>query len=304
MLMEITHLQSINDAISQMSPGDILVLNDGIYHEKVEIWLDNITIRAKNIGKAIITNKDYYHKIMPDKNECNTFHTYTVYVGGNHIHLEGLLLQNEAIPSNVYGQAVALHVDGNHFQCEHCIIESAQDTLFTGPLPEDLCKRYASFYPPEKLKGISSKQIYKHCTIKGDVDFIFGCATALFEECTIITIDSNRTTPSFVCAPAHPKELPFGYLFYHCQFKGKEKAFLARPWRDYGCAAFIECELGDHILPKGYDKWNDTHRDQTARFYEYTKNKDVSQRVSWSHQLSSVEAKTYIINFKTFLEKK
>ena len=182
MLFEISSGTSINETLQKMKPEDILLLEDGVYHEKVEVWKDKITIQAKNPGKATIVNGDYYHKIMLDKNECNTFHTYTLYIGGNHVHLEGLILQNEAVPSRVYGQAVALHVDGNDFLCENCIIESAQDTLFTGPLPEDLCNRYASFYPPEKLKGLPSKQIYRHCTIKGDVDFIFGCATALFEE--------------------------------------------------------------------------------------------------------------------------
>lgn len=304
MIIEITPNQSINKAISKMNHGDTLILHDGTYNEKVEIWINQITICSANPGKAIITNKDYYHKIMSDGNECNTFHTYTLYIGGNYVTLKNLIIQNEALPSNIYGQAVALHVDGDDFLCENCIISSAQDTLFTGPLPQDLCERYTSFYPPEKLKGLPSKQIYRHCTIKGEVDFIFGCATALFEECTIVTIDANRTTPSFVCAPAHPEDLPFGYLFYHCKFKGKEKAFLARPWRDYGCAAFIECDLGDYILPEGYNKWNDTNRDQTARFYEYTINKDISQRVAWSHQLSSIEAKTYVEDFLFFLEKK
>ncbi|MDE6407459.1 MAG: hypothetical protein K2K50_02495, partial [Anaeroplasmataceae bacterium] len=304
MLIEITSMQSINEAISKMHSGDTIILHDGIYQEKVEVWLNNITIRAKNTGKAIITNKDYYHKIMSDGNECNTFHTYTLYIGGNNITLEGLVIQNEALPSKIYGQAVALHVDGDNFSCKSCNITSAQDTLFTGPLPQDLCERYAAFYPPEKLKGLPSRQTYKNCIITGDVDFIFGCATALFEECTIITLDSNRSTPSFVCAPAHPKELPFGYLFYHCKFQGNEKTYLARPWRDYGCASFIDCELGNHILPEGFNKWNDTNRDKTARFFEYNKNVNIQERVSWSHQLTSFEAEDYVKNFYAYLLEK
>ena len=304
MLIEVTHLQSINETLSHMSSGDILILNDGIYYEKVEIWLDNITIRAKNAGKAIISNKDYYHKIMMDQNECNTFHTYTLYIGGKGVQLDGLIIQNESVPSKIYGQAVALHVDGDNFTCENCTITSAQDTLFTGPLPQDLCERYASFYPPEKLKGLPSKQVYRHCIIKGDVDFIFGCATALFEECTIITIDTARTTPSFICAPAHSQDTPYGFLFYHCTFKGNEKTYLARPWRDYGCAAFIDCDLGKHILPEGFDKWNDTNRDKTARFYEYTKGCSNHSRVPWSHQLTSSEAKEYLLKFNVFFQRK
>ena len=246
-------------------------------------------------------NKDYAHKIMEDNNECNTFRTYTLYVGGNNVKLKNLVIQNEATPSYIYGQAVALHVEGDHFTCEGCQLQSAQDTLFTGPMPSDLIERYRGFYPPEKLKGIPSKQIYRHCTILGDVDFIFGCATALFEECEICSISRNSLTPSYVCAPAHAKETPFGYLFYKCKFIGTEPAYLARPWRDYGCAAFIDCFLGNHILSEGYNKWNNTNRDKTARFFEYTSTSDLTGRVPWAKLLNRIDATNYVVEFKKYL---
>ncbi|MDE7263528.1 MAG: hypothetical protein K2N64_02560 [Anaeroplasmataceae bacterium] len=302
MIIEISPDQSITEAIKQLNPKDVLVLNDGIYNEKVEIWNSNITIKAKNYLKAKIIHKDYYHKIMPDNNECNTFRTYTLYVGGDYVKLEGLDIQNEAVPSCIYGQAVALHVDGNHFLCEQCRIASAQDSLFTGPMPSDLLLRYEGFYPPEKRKGTPSKQIYRQCTIIGDVDFIFGCATAFFDQCKIISLDRGSTNPTYVCAPAHSKELSFGYLFYKCSFQGNEPAYLARPWRDYGCVAFIECKLDEHILPEGYNKWDNTHRDKTARFYEYSTEIDTSRRVSWAHLLSSADATKYLNKFLSFLE--
>ncbi|MDE7161913.1 MAG: hypothetical protein K2N65_04040, partial [Anaeroplasmataceae bacterium] len=288
----------------KLNIGDTLLFNDGVYQEKLVIWKDSITLKAKNPGKAILTNKDYYHKIMQDHNECNTFRTYTVYVGANHVTFEDLVIQNESTPSNIYGQAVALHVDGNDFLCKNCTISSAQDTLFTGPLPKDLLERYKGFYEGDKLRGNFSTQVYKDCKIIGDVDFIFGCAVALFENCDLITLDRKSKIPSYVCAPAHPMELPYGYLFYKCHFKGQGAAYLARPWRDYGCAAFIDCSLGNHIHPEGFNKWNDTNRDKTARFYEYTPKKDTSTRVSWSHQLTQAEAVEYVQKFKMFLKEK
>ena len=44
--------------------------------------------------------------------------------------------------------------------------------------------------------------------------------------------------------------------------------YLARPWQDYGLSRFENCSYGPHINPLGFDKWNDTDRDRTARFYE------------------------------------
>lgn len=303
MITEITPDISINETLKKLNSKDILILNDGIYYEKVEVWNSNITIKAKHHLKAKIAHKDYYHKIMPDNNECNTFRTYTLYVGGNDVKIEGIIIENQAVPSCIYGQAVAMHVDGNNFTCEECVITGAQDTLFTGPMPADLLLRYEGFYPIEKRKGTPSKQIYRKCTIKGDVDFIFGCATVFFDQCKIISLDRNSTKPSYICAPAHPEELPFGYLFHKCIIQGNEPAYLARPWRDYGCAAFIECELDNHILPEGYNKWDNTHRDQTARFYEYSTQIDTSRRVSWAHLLSSAEATNYLKMFLSYLEK-
>lgn len=301
MILKINANQRISHALKQLSSGDTLILEDGIYREKIEIWLPNIKICSEHPQKAILTNKDYFHKIMDDNNECNTFRTYTLYIGADHVHLKDLVIQNEAVPSSIYGQAVALHVDGDGFLCENCKIQSAQDTLFTGPMPFDLIQRYQGFLPPEKLKGTSSKQIYRNCTILGDVDFIFGCATALFEECTIQSVLRNSRHPSYICAPAHPRELPFGYLFYKCSFVGDEPAFLARPWRDYGCVAFIDCNLGSYIVPEGYNKWNNTNRDKTARFYEFTTSSDISHRVQWAHILHEAEATKYVVEFMNFL---
>lgn len=301
----VNNKQSLNDIINNANPGDKIILDDGVYFEKIEIWKENLIIKSKNKHKAIITNNDYYHKIMPNHNECNTFNTFTMLVGSNNVTLEDLMIKNLSVPSKKYGQAVALHVLGDDFKCVNCIIESAQDTLFTGPLPLDLCERYKGFYDKKRLLGIPSHQQYLKCKIIGDVDFIFGCATALFEECDIVSLFSEKSN-AFICAPAHPKGLQYGYLFYKCNIisdETKPYSYLCRPWRDYGQAAFIDCNMGAHILPQGYDKWQNTNRDKTAIFYEYTKNVDLSKREPWVKILSEENAIKYVNNFKKYIAK-
>ena len=302
MIYELNPTNSINETIKKMSNNDILLLNDGIYNEKIFINIDNIYIKAKNPHKAIIQNNDYYHKIMDNNNECNTFGTYTVYIGSNNVKLEGIHIKNLSTPSKVYGQAVALHVDGNKFICDNCIIESAQDTLFTGPLPKDLRLRYKGFHKEEILKSSTSFQVYQNCKIIGDVDFIFGCATALFENCEIESINNDSKTPSFISAPAHDIDQPYGYLFINNKFINHKHTYLSRPWRDYGCAAFINNDLGLNIVPEGFNKWNGTERDKTARFYEYSPNENLSERVVWSHQLSKEKSDEYTRNFLEYIE--
>lgn len=301
MLYEIKNSESLHSILNQCQEGDTLVLDDGFYEGKFEIWQNHLYIKAKHTRKAIIHNKDYYHKIMPNHNECNTFNTFTVYVGGNHTTLEGLCIQNDSTPSEIFGQAVALHVDGNYFECRDCTIKSAQDTLFTGPMPKDLLKRYHGFYPAQRLQGNPSFQKYIHCDIIGDVDFIFGCATALFHQCKLISLHQEHQRYGYICAPAHDKETPYGYLFYECDLDGTSPTYLARPWRDYGTAAFINCKMSNHIILEGFNKWNGTNRDKTARFYEYSPKINTSSRVSWSHQLTEDESKKYVLNFFNYL---
>lgn len=301
----IDNTKSINDTLRICAPGDIIILKPGIYHEKVEIYNSDIIIRGESQEETIISNKDFYHKIMPDYNECNTFRTYTCYVEGDNVTIENLTIENTAIPSKIYGQAVALHVHGDNFKCLGCTLNSAQDTLFTGPLPKNLLERHKGFLPDSFLKGSASKQIYQNCKIYGDVDFIFGCATALFINCDIISIDHNnpgRSPDGYICAPSHYQETEYGYLFYKCnlikQNNNVKDVYLGRPWRDYGCAAFIECEMDDHINPLGFNKWGNTDRDKTARFYEYT-NTPCEGREPWVNILTKDEADKYV---KCFLE--
>lgn len=301
---------SINEVLSKCVPGDTIFLKKGIYKEKVELLTDNIQLIGESQQDTIITNHDFYHKIMADYNECNTFRTYTCYIGADSVSISNLTIENSCVPSATYGQAVALHVDGNDFLCQDVTLKSAQDTLFTGPLPKDLIQRHQGFLRPPFLKGTPSIQFYKNCTIKGDVDFIFGGATALFEDCRIISIDKDSLASfepkGYICAPSHDRDLPYGYLFYRCSLlkEGNAKnVFLARPWRDYGCAAFIECTMDDHISPLGFNKWGNTDRDKTARFYEYTIDKDLTRREPWVKEFTSAEAKEYIRKYYSFIQR-
>lgn len=125
-------------------------------------------------------------------------------------------------------------------------------------------------------------QRFQNCRISGTVDFIFGCGNALFEDCEIRSLADARNI-GYVAAPAHALEQAEGFRFRNCQITcesgvGEGTIFLARPWRDYGLVRYEDCPCQAHIAPAGFDKWNDTHRDRTARFYETPA---VPGRVPW-----------------------
>lgn len=109
-----------------------------------------------------------------------------------------------------------------------------------------------------------------------------GSGGAVFERCELISVP-NRRQIGYVAAPAHAPEQQRGFLFRDCRFTAEAgirdgSIWLARPWRDYGLSCFENCLYGPHIHPLGFDKWNDTHRDRTARFFERP---SVPGRQSW-----------------------
>ena len=247
---------------------------------------------------TIIYNDDHYHKIMSDYNECNTFRTYTLEILGDNCTIEDICITNTC-DSKTYGQAVALNVYGNNFLANNIMLKSEQDTLFTAPLPADLVLRYKDFLPDLTYKNKPSKQTYLNSIIIGDVDFIFGGATALFENCQIIMLN-NR---GYVAAPSHAKELKYGYLFNKCNFiavNNDSNFYLARPWRDYGLAYFINSNYSPNILEEGFNKWNDSNRDKTCRFYEY--NKLDYNRIYFLNKLTKEDAISYVKEFKKYLK--
>ena len=280
--VHLTPAVSLQEAFDRAAPGTVFHLAAGIYREKVIITTPGLTLIGEGMENTVIVWDDYALKTDENGVEYNTFRTWTVAVCADHVSMRQLAIVNDALNPKEKGQEVALSVLGDDFRMEDCRLSSTQDTLFAGPLPPDLIKRYQGFHRAELLSPSPSRQVYQNCLIEGSVDYIFGCGNALFEGCEIRNIFDGRHI-GYVAAPAHPLEQEKGYVFRHCRFTCGENVlpgtiYLARPWRDWGLCRFEYCDYGPHIAPDGFDKWNDTHRDQTARFFETPA---VPGRVPW-----------------------
>jgi pectinesterase len=142
--------------------------------------------------------------------------------------------------------------------------------------------------------GANTRQYYKNCYIEGTTDFIFGGATALFEDCTI-----HSKANSYITAASTPQGRPYGFVLLKCKLTaadGVNKVFLGRPWRSYAKTVFVECELGGHIRPEGWNNWGSAEKEKTV-FYAEGKNTgpgaDTVNRVSWSKVLTDEQVKKY-----------
>ena len=272
MTIHVTPEDDLQTIFDSAPGGSVISFSAGIYRQKLFIRTPGLTLVGAGSDRTKIIYNDYARKRHPIGYEYNTFRTYTIAVVCDGVNVEDLSIINDAGSPEKLGQEVALSVCGTDFLMRRCRLTSTQDTLFTGPLPDDLIGRYEGFLLDELRRGYPTVQRFEECLIEGTVDFIFGCAHAVFDRCEIRSLRDARNV-GYVAAPAHELRMREGYLFRQCDFTCETgvipgSIYLARPWRDYGMAAFENCTYGSHIAAAGFDKWNGTRRDLTARFYE------------------------------------
>lgn len=281
-MLHISSAEELQKVLDSAGPGETLQLEPGEYRLKAAVFTPGLTIQGAGADRTRIVWDDYAKKLDKQGVEYNTFRTWTLAVCADGVTMRDLSVVNDSLSPEVKGQEVALTVYGDGFTMERCRLTSTQDTLFLGPLPHDLIERYDGFLPDHLRRDKPCAQRFTGCLIEGTVDFIFGCGEAVFESCEIRSLVEVRGT-GYAAAPAHAPDQTQGFRFLNCRFTAQEgvapgSVYLARPWRDYGLCFFQDCVYGPHISPLGFDKWNDTHRDETARFYEAP---PVSGRVAW-----------------------
>ena len=271
---DFTGIQNAIDAAKAFPPSPItLFIKKGIYNEKVIVpsWNTNLSLVGEDADNTKIIWDDYFDKINRGRN--STFFTYTLKVEADDFYMENMTIENAAGDA---GQAVAIHVEGNRCRFKNCKILGNQDTAY--------------------LDGENSHQLFTDCTISGTTDFIFGSATVVFKECTIIS-----KKDSYITAASTTKGKDFGFVFINCKLQAApnvNKVFLGRPWRPYAKTVFMECELGKHICIEGWEKWSNKDSLSTTFYAEYKNygpGANTTERVKWAHQLTQEVAKKYIL---------
>ena len=147
--------------------------------------------------------------------------------------------------------------------------------------------------------GVAGARIaFYDCYIEGTTDFIFGPSRAWFENCEI-----HSKANSYITAASTPAGQEYGYVFNKCKLtadEGVDKVYLGRPWRPFAATVFMNCEMGSHIVPLGWDNWRNKKNEETARYAEYNNHgagASTKGRAPWSHQLTKEEAaKVTILN--------
>lgn len=269
------HYTTIQAAINAVpdyrknTPTRILI-RKGVYKEKIVIAESKEKVHLTGEDGVIITYDDYAAKPNIFGENKGTSGSGSFYIFGPDFTAENITFENSSGP---VGQAVACHVGADRAVFRRCRFLGFQDTVYTF--------------------GEGTREYYEDCHIEGTVDFIFGKATAVFNRCTL-----HSKGAGYLTAPATPEEYKYGYVFYDCRLTAAPEVatgsvWLSRPWRPYGKAVFIRCNMGPHIHPKGYHNWGNTDNEHTAYYAEYQctgEGADITNRATWTHQLTDISA--------------
>lgn len=280
-------VQEAIDAVPVHNNRPVIIhLAPGIYKEKITVSGDkpNIKLCGESAENTVLTYDDFGGKIMENGDKASTFRSGSVNIFANYFQAENITFENTS-NSSVGHQALALYASGEHMFFKNCRFSGRQDTLYVK----------------------DGSQLYQDCYIEGDIDFIFGGARAVFENCHIFAKD--RRSPEavekgkggYIAAPSTPMAQKYGMLFVGCKIDSdypEDKIFLGRPWHPgddpyaVGCAVFRECELGEAIKEEG---WCDMggYLASNARLYEYKNFGPGAKAHEKRRQLSEEEALIY-----------
>lgn len=244
-----------------------ILVRKGVYKEKVVVPASKINVSLLGQDGAVISYNDYASKPNFFGENKGTSGSSSCYIYAPDFYAENITFENTSGP---VGQAVACFVSADRAYFKNCRFLGFQDTLYT--------------------YGKGCRQYYEDCYVEGTVDFIFGWSTAVFNHCVV-----HSKGNGYVTAPSTDEGQKYGYAFYDCTLtadKGVKEVFLSRPWRPYAQAVFIRCKLGGHILPVGWNNWNNKESEKTAFYAEYEslgEGANPDARASFSHQLKNLK---------------
>jgi len=270
--------RTLGEALAALPPNGgpraTILIRKGRYHEKLTIDRPRVTLRGESADSTIITFDAAAETPAPGGSTYGTRGSYTLRVNAPDFRAESLTVENawdyagNAAKSNddptkfrtgTQGVALMLDLGSDRASFENVRILGNQDTLFPN----------------------AGRSWFHHCTIAGNVDFIFGAGRSVFEDCDIVSRDRGSVTNNgYITAASTDSANGFGFLFIRSRLK-KEKPSMAagsvalgRPWHPFAdpraiaSVAFIDCWMDDHIGAKGWEHMSSIDSTGTRIWFE------------------------------------
>ncbi|KAM0870882.1 hypothetical protein ACQ4PT_039735 [Festuca glaucescens] len=262
--------KTINDALAKVplksAETYVMYVKAGKYKEYVSVArnVTNLVMIGDGATKTIISGKKNFMMNITTKD------TATMEAIGNGFFMRGIGVENTAGAEN--HQAVALRVQSDQSVFFECQFDGYQDTLYTH----------------------TSRQYYRDCTITGTIDFIFGNAQVVFQNCLIQVRRCMDNQQNIITAQGRKERHSAGGIVIHnCtiephpEFKDhtdKLRTFLGRPWKEHSRTLYIQSEIGDFIDPEGWLPWLGDFGLNTCYYAEVENHgpgADMSRRATW-----------------------
>lgn len=291
-----------------------IYIRKGKYEEAVIIPSNKpfIQLVGENLAETIISYDNYSGKPNPSGGTYGTSTCGTLIINAPDVMLMNLSVENSvaygkdanAIPPAPGDgpQAVAVYTTSDRVVFFNCRFNGGQDTYYGG-----------------NVQG--TRVYFKNSYIDGNTDFLFGSSTIIFDTCIIYPrtrLDGGNG--GYVTAVNTKQVSGYGYVFRDCKItKNRGTTFytLGRPWQNdastadasksWNKTAFLNTTMGSSISAPGWSTWDAGTNTSYITYAEYNSKKydgtsvDVSNRVSWSKQLSAAEAAKYYNNDTVFV---
>ncbi|XP_008439095.3 pectinesterase 2-like [Cucumis melo] len=275
---------ALEEAAKRKTSGRFVIqVKRGVYRENLEIGskMKNIMLIGDGMRFTFITGN------RSVGGGSTTFNSATVAVTGEGFIARGITFQNTAGPEN--HQAVALRSGADLSVFYRCAFEGYQDTLYVH----------------------SQRQFYKECYIYGTVDFIFGNAAVVLQNCMIYARKPMNGQKNAVTAQGRtdPNQNT-GISIHNSRVMATDdlkpvestvKTYLGRPWKEYSRTVFMKTYIDSLVDPTGWLEWDGDFALNTLYYGEYNNigpGSPISQRVKWKgyHVISnSTEASEFTV---------
>ncbi|KAI3803301.1 hypothetical protein L1987_31451 [Smallanthus sonchifolius] len=238
----------------------------GVYRENVDIpsGKRNLMFLGSGRTSTIITGS------RSVAGGSTTFNSATVAAVGAGFLARDITFQNTAGPSG--NQAVAIRVGSDLSAFYQCDMIAYQDTLYVH----------------------SNRQFYINCFIAGTVDFIFGNAAVVFQDCDIHARRPNPNQRNMLTAQGRsdPNQNT-GIVIQKCRIgatsdlravQGSFPTYLGRPWREYSRTVVMQSTISNVINSAGWFPWSGNFALDTLYYGEYQNTgagASTANRVTW-----------------------
>ncbi|GAV87322.1 Pectinesterase domain-containing protein/PMEI domain-containing protein [Cephalotus follicularis] len=175
-------------------------------------------------------------------------------------------------------QAVAFRSASDFSVFYRCSFDAYQDTLY----------------------AYSNRQFYRECDITGTIDFIFGNAAAVFQNCNIMPRQplSNQYNTITAQGKSDPNQST-GISIQKCTLSPLNRnltapTYLGRPWKAYSTTVIMQSNIGSFLNQLGWTEWVPNTEPPSTIFYAEFQNtgpgSDTAHRVTWAGYKPTITA--------------